>query len=101
MLPEMFKQIMTKENAMWLRVIPIVGWVYIVIGLILPFDNIVLKLVWYIDIALSVGLHSLQLFIAVPVGRKAGISDRKTIVNTLLFGATWWRPLQASDKKPG
>ncbi len=99
MISDNSEQTLKKDKTSWLKIIPVVGWLYIILGFIIPFDNILLRLAWYIDIALSVGLHSLQLFIAIPIGRKAGISDKATVMNTMLYGATWWRPLQKAGKE--
>lgn len=79
--------------------IPIFGWLFIAYGLIFPIENIIIKWMWYIDIFLSVVVHPLQLYIALPVGAKAGISVKKTIYMTIVFGATWWKPLK--DKQEG
>ena len=52
------------------------------------------KWMWYIDIFLSVPVHLLQLFIAVPVGKKSGYTKSQSVVLTVLFGATWWKPVR-------
>jgi len=85
---------MAKDINGWLKIIPVAGWLYILVGLIYPFENILFKLVWWIDIGLCVGLHSLQLFVALPIGRRAGHSDKEIIINTLIYGALWWQPLK-------
>ena len=85
---------MNDKKKYLLRIIPIVGWIYIIFGLLFPFENRILWIFWIIDIAASVGLHAIQLFIAIPVGKKAGFSTIRSIFMTMLFGATWWKPLK-------
>ncbi len=86
---------MKSKNMIYaLMVVPVLGWLYIVYGTLFPFENSVLKILWHIDIALSAGLHSLQLIISIPEGRKAGLSMTRTVIKTLIFGATWWKPLK-------
>ena len=81
------------ENNLF-NLIPIFGWIYIFYGVIFPFENFYLLAVWYIDIFLSVGVHAMQLFIACPLGKRAGYTTQKTVFYTMVFGATWWKPLQ-------
>lgn len=76
------------------NLIPIFGWIFIFYGMAFPIENAYVAAAWYIDIFLSVGVHAMQLFIACPLGKKAGYSTEKTVVYTMVFGATWWKPLQ-------
>ena len=95
-------------NDKLLMLIPIFGWLFIAYGLIFPIENIYIKWMWYIDIFLSVPVHLLQLFIAVPVGVKSGYTKFQSIYLTITFGATWWKPvrqmlgeLKSGDLKSG
>jgi len=81
------------ENNLF-NLIPIFGWLFIFYGMIYPIENFYIAAAWYIDIFLSVGVHAIQLFVACPLGRKAGYSTQKTVLYTMVFGATWWKPLQ-------
>lgn len=83
-----------QTNDKLLMLIPIFGWLFIAYGLIFPIDNIYIKWMWYIDIFLSVPVHLLQLFIAVPVGIKSGYSKTQSACLTIAFGATWWKPVR-------
>ena len=83
-----------KTSDKLLMLIPIFGWLFIAYGLAFPIENTYIKWMWYIDIFLSVPVHLLQLFIAVPVGTKSGYSTLKSICLTITFGATWWKPLR-------
>lgn len=76
--------------------VPIAGWVYIVIGIIWPFEHWVLVGIWWIDVFLSVVVHGIQLFVALPVGSHHGFSKLESTFHTFVFGATWWRPLQVA-----
>lgn len=87
-----FKKSTTKDKLLML--IPIFGWLFIFYGLIYPIDNLYVKLAWYIDIFLSVGVHALQLFASWPLGKKAGYTPNETFLMTMIFGATWWKPLK-------
>jgi len=82
------------KNDKLLMLIPVFGWLFILYGLVIPIDNLYIKWMWYIDIFLSVPVHLLQLFIAVPVGKKSGYTKSQSIVLTILFGATWWKPVR-------
>ncbi|OHD64436.1 MAG: hypothetical protein A2176_00520 [Spirochaetes bacterium RBG_13_51_14] len=77
-----------------LKITPIVGWIYIVIGIIFPFENLFFFVIWIIDVLLCVGLHALQLFVSIPIAKKKNISAYKAIIMTMIFGATWWKPLK-------
>ncbi len=83
-----------KNHDKLLMLIPVFGWILIVYGLLFPIQNTYIKVIWIIDIILSIGVHSLQLFISLPVGKKLGFSVFKTVCLTLILGATWWRPLR-------
>ncbi|MDX1694020.1 MAG: hypothetical protein R3208_09655 [Ketobacteraceae bacterium] len=80
-------------------IVPILGWIYIFVGLIWPFENAVLLWIWWIDIFLSVVVHGIQVFVALPAGTHHGFSRIQTAIYTFIFGATWWRPLQNTMKE--
>lgn len=49
---------------------------------------------WYIAAGLF-ALHLAEVFIkGIPVGLKAGKSRAYSIIMTLIFGFTWWLPIQ-------
>ncbi len=89
---------MTEQNNIThnklIMIIPIGGWIYILWGIIFPFQIKILQILWYIDIFLSCIVHPLQLITAIPAGKKAGIGTIKNAVLTVIFGATWWRPVK-------
>ncbi|MBP1162925.1 hypothetical protein ABIC28_000460 [Rhodococcus sp. PvR044] len=78
-------------KVMLLRVIPVLGWIYLVAGLIRPSGNRVARALWWIDVVLSVGAHAAQIPAALKEGRARGHSDVKIAAMTMLLGATWWR----------
>jgi len=49
---------------------------------------------WYIAVGIFI-LHFLEIFIkGIPVGTKAGKSKMYSVIMTLIFGFTWWLPIQ-------
>jgi hypothetical protein len=43
---------------------------------------------------LSVGVHGAQLYFAIPTGKKLNIPVWKIVLKTMLFGATFLKPLK-------
>lgn len=80
-----------------LKLIPLAGWLFILVGLVAPL-SLPLRVLWAVDLFLSVVVHGLQLFTALPRGLRAGYSRPQTIAYTFLYGATWWKFL---DTGPG
>jgi acyl-CoA synthetase (AMP-forming)/AMP-acid ligase II len=77
----------------WLAVVPILGWLYVILGLAVTLEPAPLRWLWWIDLVLSVGLHALQLFVSVPLARRLGYGTGVAVLSTMLLGATWWKPL--------
>jgi hypothetical protein len=77
-----------------LMLIPIFGWLFIAYGLVFPIENEIILIMWWIDIFLSCVVHPVQLIVAMPLGKKVGYSTATTVWMTLIFGATWWKPLK-------
>ena len=72
----------------------LLGWIFAISGFFCPFQNEGLKIIWLVVVfGWPIG-HFLELFISLPIGKKAGISPGKIIVHTMLFGFTWWLPLK-------
>lgn len=80
-------------------IVPVFGWLYIGWGLLFPFENAVLKGLWWVDLFLSGGVHALQLFITVPLAQKLNIPRLKAFACTMAFGATWWHPMRKQLKE--
>ncbi len=78
-----------------LFIIPIFGWVFIAYGVVFPIQNLVIRIMFYIDIVLS-ATHFIQIFVALPLGKKGGIPVLKNIFLTIALGSTWWKPLKKS-----
>ena len=88
---------MFKSKLFWYAVLmpgSIIGWLFIVFGLVYPIGNELALLVWKFFLILLTVTHPLELFISIPIGNKAGLSTTRTVINTLLFGFTWWLPLK-------
>ncbi len=72
----------------------VVLWIVVIFGAFYSFESPSVTITWWvITLALVIG-HPLELIMAIPIGKKAGISLQKTIINTLIFGFTWWVPLK-------
>jgi len=87
---------MGKFKFNYAMVVPAGGWAYVVVGLIWPLQHWFLIFLWWIILFLSVVVHGAQLLIALPVGRHHNISAARTVLYTIVFGATWWKPLQSA-----
>lgn len=74
--------------------VPLMGWLYVLSGLVRPFEAKLLRVFWWVVVSLNGGLHACQLPLALPVGRKLGLSSSRIIAHTMLFGAAWWKPLK-------
>ncbi|MCA9541852.1 MAG: hypothetical protein KC620_23305, partial [Myxococcales bacterium] len=87
-------------RGLWLRAVPIGGWLFLLLGLLLPFEHPALWAIWWIDAFLSVIVHGIQLVPALPRGRRAGYPRWQTVLYTFLFGATWWKRLDPPTASP-
>ncbi len=74
-----------------LTAIPVFGWLYIAYGFIWPFTDPILLGIWWLDLFLSVVVHALQIPMGLPKTRRYGISTLTSAINTMLFGATYWK----------
>jgi acyl-CoA synthetase (AMP-forming)/AMP-acid ligase II len=75
------------------RLVPLAGWAFLGYGLLGPMPHPALWALWWIDAFLSVVVHLLQVPIALPRARRAGIAPVPAAAMTMVFGATWWRGL--------
>jgi hypothetical protein len=76
-----------------LKFFPILAWVFIFYGFLMPIEPNWLLVLWWLNAVLTPGLHLIELYWAIPVGKKAGYSTGASIFLTMLLGATWWKPL--------
>lgn len=83
-----------KLNPHIYKIIPIGGWLISIAGLFVAIDNIFVYAVWVLIFFACVVLHAAQLFLSIPIGRRAGHGYPEIIFNTLLYGAAWWVPLK-------
>lgn len=72
----------------------IIGWLFALYGLIVPFTDETVHLIWLIVLIVWVIGHPLELPISMPIGKKAGLSKQRTVIKTILFGFTWWLPVK-------
>ena len=72
----------------------VVGWVFILYGLLFPIQNETVRMVW-LAVALIWGIgHLLELAASIPIGKSKGIPIGTVVVKTIIFGITWWLPLK-------
>ncbi|QIS21882.1 hypothetical protein [Nocardia terpenica] len=79
-----------------LRAIPILGWLYLVAGLVASAADRtprhrILRAVWWIDAILSTVVHAAQIPAALRAADRAGRSRREAALMTQIFGLTWTR----------
>ena len=77
----------------------VIGWIFIFFGAAMGLNG-GLQTLWIIITVIWALGHPLELAVAIPIARKAGFSPLKTIVNTLVFGITWWIPVNLGIFKP-
>jgi len=81
-----------------LRAVPVLGWAYVILGIVRPFRSRLAKLAFWIDLALSVGAHLAQIPAARRVAAEHGIGPGRAAAMTMLLGATWWKTLGEADR---
>ncbi|MFJ2821712.1 AMP-binding protein [Streptomyces toxytricini] len=80
------------------RIVPLAGWAYLVGGAVwaaavgVPEARLP-RLLWWADAMLSTAGHAVQIPLALPRARTAGIGRPAAVGLTMLYGATWWRQL--------
>ncbi|WP_284581917.1 AMP-binding protein [Streptomyces sp. 2P-4] len=80
------------------RLVPLAGWAYLVGGAVwaaavgVPEARLP-RLLWWADAVLSTAGHAVQIPLALPRARAAGIRRPAAVGLTMLYGATWWRQL--------
>ncbi|WP_306360998.1 hypothetical protein [Nocardia sp. CC227C] len=79
-----------------LRAVPILGWLYLAVGLIAALTgrapaNRLLHAVFWIDAFLSIVVHAAQIPAALRAAEGSGTSPVETAVLTQIFGLTWWK----------
>ncbi len=82
-----------KNSDKLLMLIPVFGWIFIAYGLLFPIQNTYIKVMWIIDIVLSIGVHPLQLFISLPVGIKYALLAILTFIISNAFVSAYYRCL--------
>lgn len=69
------------------------GWAFAVKGKVQPFENEGMKKAWKNVFFGWVLGHPLELALALPIGKSAGLSSMRIVLKTMLFGFTWWVPV--------
>ncbi|WP_446226014.1 hypothetical protein ACTWPB_13665 [Nocardia sp. IBHARD005] len=88
----------SRATVLALRSIPVVGWVFLIVGVVRPLRARWLRVAFWIDVVLSVGVHAAQIPAARKVAADRGISARRAAVMTMLLGATWWKTLGEGER---
>ncbi|WP_280342099.1 hypothetical protein [Nocardia neocaledoniensis] len=83
----------SRGTVLALRSIPVFGWAFLLLGLVRPFRSRLLRVAFWIDVVLSVGVHAAQIPAARRVAAERGIAPGRAAVMTMLLGATWWKTL--------
>ncbi|MBF6440327.1 hypothetical protein [Nocardia cyriacigeorgica] len=87
-----------------LRAIPVIGWLYLVAGLIAasagraPAHRLP-RALWWIDAFLSVVVHAAQIPFALRAARGSGRSAGEIALMTQIFGLTWWRTIDHGQRE--
>ncbi len=86
---------MLKSREIWFLMMAgaLLGWLFSAMGLIKPFENDKIKGIWKKVLFTWAFGHPLELLLALPIGKTAGIPAFRTIIKTMIFGFTWWLPL--------
>ncbi|MBC7659549.1 MAG: AMP-binding protein [Chitinophagaceae bacterium] len=82
------------KAAIFTKLVPIWGWLYLALGLIIDLPSGFWTVIWWIDLFLSVVVHIAQIPEGIRVGAFHGYTARESAVRTFVFGATWWKPLR-------
>ncbi|QNG20519.1 hypothetical protein G4H71_11410 [Rhodococcus triatomae] len=90
---------MTGTKVLALRTVPLLGWVGLLAGLVYvrgrkPWPHPAVRVAWWIDAVLSVGVHTLQIPVALRHRHDTGHSRSRTALMTFVFGLTWWKTVK-------
>ncbi len=87
---------MLKNKLLWqgLMAGSLLVWAFILAGLVFPFSCPATRNLWLALFLVWGVVHPLELKFSLPVGRAAGLSLRRTVIKTVLFGFTWWVALK-------
>ncbi|MBU0995887.1 MAG: hypothetical protein KJ737_25610 [Proteobacteria bacterium] len=72
----------------------VLGWVLIVYGLMNSFDSGMMRFLWLI-VLIGWGFgHPIELSKSLPIAKKKNVPLKAAVIKTLVFGLTWWVPLE-------
>ncbi|WP_278263370.1 hypothetical protein [Nocardia sp. AG03] len=86
-------QVPDRTLVLALRSIPIIGWIFLAVGVLRPFRSRPLRVIFWIDAFLSVVVHAAQVPAARREAAERGITPGRATAMTMLLGATWWKTL--------
>jgi uncharacterized protein YhhL (DUF1145 family) len=87
---------MLKSKGFWYLMMAgaVCGWIFTVTGLVKPFKNETLKKLWKSVAFTWLFGHPLELLVSRGVCAAAGITPRKALIKTIIYGITWWLPIK-------
>lgn len=88
----------SRSTVLALRSIPILGWAFLLLGVLRPFRSTTLRAIFWIDAFLSIVVHAAQIPAARRETADRGISAGRTALMTMVFGATWWKTLGEDER---
>lgn len=84
---------MKKKNVWLLLMVVTLGfWIMVIAGGQLLFPENQLKA--WAGVLVLFFIHASEIFVSFKIGKAAGLSSQRIVIKTLLFGFTWWVPLQ-------
>jgi hypothetical protein len=72
----------------------VIGWLFIVFGIIFPFEGGWMRIAWWCVLLGWGVLHPLELVFSLPAAKTRGLALERAFAKTMLFGFTWWVPLK-------
>lgn len=88
----------SRSTVLALRSIPVLGWAFLLLGVVRPFRSKPLRAIFWIDAFLSIVVHAAQIPVARREAARRGIGPGRTAVMTMVFGATWWKTLGEDER---
>ncbi|MFT7520900.1 MAG: acyl-CoA synthetase (AMP-forming)/AMP-acid ligase II [Kiritimatiellia bacterium] len=85
--------IRTRGASVWPMLVPIVGWLFLLVGLIVPLPYLLLQIAWWVVLFLHLVVHPLEIFASLAPARRVGHSTGFIALMTTIFGVTYWHPL--------
>jgi len=69
------------------------GWLFIAFGIFSDLRGLAYGLWVMVTLLWCLG-HPLELIVSAPIAKRAGYTAETALLNTLVFGLTWWIPVK-------